>query len=98
MRGHAVRMDQAFLCRHIEMPVLLVNTSESAQVSTKRRTCPFTCTAGGFASAIPVLIPCPLAPTVADGGMEWIKRPRSLCHSSVESRVRRAVTFSAITF
>jgi hypothetical protein len=54
------------------MQVLLMNTSESTQVSMKRRGCPITSIAMDLASAIPVIIPCPLARTVPDGGVEWI--------------------------
>jgi hypothetical protein len=75
------------------MQVLLVNTSESAQVSPKRRACPFTRIAVDFAPATPVIIPCPLAPTVADGGVDWMAATIALPLVDIALRAARGNLF-----
>src|SRR5687767_7038165 len=82
-------VDHGFIRRHIEMQVLLVNTSESTQVSTKRRACTFTGIAVDFVSAIAVIIPRPLVHTMADRGMGWMAPPIALPLIGIELRAAR---------
>ena len=69
LRCHPFRIDQGFIGRHIQMQVLLVNTSESTQVGTKCRTRSLAGVAMHFASAIAIIIPRPFVYTMADGAM-----------------------------
>ena len=60
MRRDAFGVDDGFIRCHIQMQILLVDTSEGTQIRPKRRTYPF---AGGKRS--------PGAPSYAAGCMFW---------------------------
>ena len=75
-----------FIRRHIEMQILLVNTSESTQVGTKCRTRSLAGVAMHFASAIAIIIPRPFVCTMADGGMSWMTAAVALPFVGVQPR------------
>ena len=62
-------IDHGFIRRDIEMQVLLMNSTESAQIRPKRRAGPFTRVAVHFASAVAIVITGPFADPVAHRGM-----------------------------
>lgn len=93
MRCDVFRIDDGCIRRHIQMQVLLVNTSEGAQVSPKRRARPFTSMAVDFAPAIPAIIPRPLTYTLADGGLEGMAATIALLLGSIELRAARGHIF-----
>lgn len=51
------------------MQVLLMNAPKDTQVGPERRPCALAGVAVDFATAIPIIIPCPLVHAVADGAM-----------------------------
>src|SRR5215211_357871 len=65
----AFRIGHGFICRHVEMQVLLVNTPECTQVGPKRRTRALTGVAMHFTSAIPISIARPFVHTMGNSGM-----------------------------
>jgi hypothetical protein len=69
MRRDAFSIDHGFIGRHIELQVLLVNSSEGAQEGAERRSCPFTGVAMDLASAVPIIISGPFVDAMADGSM-----------------------------
>jgi hypothetical protein len=71
------------------MQILLVNTSESTQVGTKRRTRSFAGVAMHFASAIAIIISRPFVDAVADRGMGWMTAPVALPFVGVQPRALR---------
>src|SRR6266511_2260468 len=93
MRCDAFRIDQGFIRRHIEMQVLLMNTAEGAQVSTERRTCPFTSIAVDLALAITIIIPRPLVHAVADGRMAPMTAAIALPLIGIKPRAARCNIF-----
>jgi hypothetical protein len=62
-------IDQGFIRRDVEMQVLLMNPTESAQIRSKRRASPFTGVAVHFASAVAIVITGPFVDTMAHRGM-----------------------------
>jgi hypothetical protein len=64
----------------------LVDPAEGTQISAERRACPFTGVAMHFASAIPIIIPCPCVDAVTDRGMDWMTPPRALPRIGVQPR------------
>src|SRR6266540_5296499 len=68
------------------MQVLLVDTSEGAQIGTKCRSGPFTGIAVDLASAIPIIIPGPLAGAVAHGGVGGMAAVIALPFVGIELR------------
>jgi hypothetical protein len=63
-----------------------MDPTEGAQVCPKCRPGPFTGVAVHLASAIPVIIPCPLVHAVADGGVGRMAPPIALPFVRVQGR------------
>ncbi len=82
-------IDHGFIRRDIEMQVLLMNSTESAQIRPKRRAGPFTRVAVHFASVIPIVIPRPLTHAVADSGMAGVAPPIALPLIGIKPRAAR---------
>jgi hypothetical protein len=82
-------IDDGFIRRDIERQVLLMHSAEGAQRRPKRRTGPFKGVAVHFASAIPVIIPRPLAHAVAHGGMTRMAAAIALPRIGREPRAAR---------
>jgi hypothetical protein len=81
-------IDHGFICRHVEIQVLLMNPSEGAQVGTERRSRPFTEVTVDLASTVPIIIPGPLVDTMADGGMSGMGTVITLPFIRVQDRAR----------
>ena len=78
LRGDPFRIDHHFIRGHLQMEVPLVDAAERPEVRAERRPCSFAGVAVDLASAIPIIIPCPLVHTVADGGMGRMAAPVAL--------------------
>jgi hypothetical protein len=89
----AFRIDHGLIRRHLEIEVLLVDTPESTQIGAKCRTCSLTGIAMHFASAIPIIIPCPFVDAVADRGMGWMTVPVALPLISIQPRAASRKVF-----
>jgi hypothetical protein len=63
-----------------------VDASECTEVRAERRSCSFARVAVDLASAIPIIISCPLAHAVADGGVGRMAAPVALPFVRVEDR------------
>jgi hypothetical protein len=69
MRRDAFCVDHGFIRCHIEMQVLLMDTSEDTEIRPERRARPLTTIVVDLPAAITIVIPGPFAGTVAYGGV-----------------------------
>jgi hypothetical protein len=86
MRRDPFGVDHGFIRRHIQMQVLLVDTSEGTEIRPECRARSFTTVAVDFTAAITIIIPGPFAGAVAHGGMGGVAAMITLPLVSVERR------------
>jgi hypothetical protein len=65
----AFRIDDGFICRYVEMQVLLMDASKTTQIGPERCARSLTGIAVDLATAISIIIPCPLVHAMTDSGM-----------------------------
>ena len=88
-RCDAFRLDHGFIHRHLERQVARMDSTEGAQIGSKRCAGPLAGVAVHLTWAISILIPRPLVHAVADGGMARMAPPRALPLSGIEQRAAR---------
>jgi hypothetical protein len=83
---HSFRIDHGFIGGHVQMEVPLVDASERTEVRAERCTGSLAGVAVHLAAAIPIIISCPLAHAVADGGVGRMAASVALPFVRVEDR------------
>jgi hypothetical protein len=86
MRRDAFGIDHGFIRRHIQMQVLLMDTSEGTEIRPERRARSFTTVAVDFTAAITIIVLGPFAGAVAHGGMGGVAAMITLPLVGVECR------------
>jgi hypothetical protein len=82
------RMQHRFIGSHIEMQVVLVDSSKGPQRGAERRTCPFAGVTADLAAAIPIVIASPFMHAVADRRMGRMTATIALPFIGVEYHAR----------
>ena len=82
----AFRIDDGFIRRHVEMPVLLMHAPKPTPIGLERRASALAGMAVDLVAAIAVIIPRPLAHTMTASSMRWMAPPIALPLVGIELR------------